>query len=135
MVRTRYNPKLKTIARKLRKGGTKAEALLWLQLKGRKIRGYQFTRQKPIGNFIVDFYCPRLALAIEIDGISHDSKLEQDKKREQRIKEQGISVLRFLDEDVKNNMSGVISVIEKWIEKLEREHSSDSKNPRVNTSL
>jgi len=73
-----YHPELKPLARRLRKEGTLAEVLLWEQLQGRKVKGYQFTRQKPIGNYIVDFYCSRLRLAIEADGISHDVKLERE---------------------------------------------------------
>ena len=125
MVRTHYNPKLKTLARKLRKGGTLAEVLLWQQMKGRKIKGYQFTRQKPIGNYIVDFYYPRLGLAVEIDGVSHDMKLENDKIRQIEIEKQDVRFLRFLESDVRNNLPGAIAVIEDWIERNERkEHGS-----------
>ncbi|MBU0710983.1 endonuclease domain-containing protein [bacterium] len=112
-----YNHKLKGLSRSLRKKGTKAEALLWLCLKGRKIKGYQFTRQKPIGNYIVDFYCSKLRLAIEIDGISHDDKLEYDRKRQQAIEAQGVRFLRFFDDDVKTNLEDVVQVIADWIEK------------------
>ncbi len=115
-MKIRYNPKLKSKARRLRKEGTKAEALLWLCLKGRKIGGYQFTRQKPIGNYIVDFYCPRLGLAIEIDGITHDHKQAYDRKRQREIESQGISILRFFDDDVKTNLDEVVKVIADWVE-------------------
>ena len=71
-----YNPKLKPLARKLRKEGTFAEVLLWDQLKGRKMKGYTFTRQKPIENYIVDFFCNRLRLVIEIDGVTHENNHE-----------------------------------------------------------
>jgi very-short-patch-repair endonuclease len=66
-----YNPKLKAKSRELRNNSTLAEVPLWNQLKGRKMRGYQFMRQKPIGNYIVDFFCSKLKLVIEIDGESH----------------------------------------------------------------
>lgn len=110
-----YNPKLKERARALRKRGTKAEALLWLCLKGRKIGDYQFTRQKPIGNYIVDFYCSKLRLAIEIDGISHDDKLEYDRRRQRQIESQGVRFLRFSDEDVRENLQDVVQVIADWV--------------------
>ncbi|UCE17563.1 MAG: endonuclease domain-containing protein [Gemmatimonadota bacterium] len=121
MVRTHYNPKLKHFARKLRKSGTLAEAILWQELKGRKIKGYQFTRQKPIGDYIVDFYCPRLSLAVEVDGVSHDERLERDKIRQTEIEKQGFRFLRFLESDVRHNLPGVIAMIEHWIERNERQ--------------
>ena len=80
-----YNPKLKLIARKLRNNSTKSEALMWNFLKGKQIRGCDFHRQKPIGNFIVDFYCSELLLAIEIDGESHYGNEEKDLKRQKEI--------------------------------------------------
>ena len=76
----RYNPELKQRARDLRKQGVLSEVLLWNQLKGRKLRGYQFMRQKPIGAYIVDFYCSKLRLVIEIDGESHSGKFDYDEK-------------------------------------------------------
>lgn len=77
-----YNPKLKAHARELRKQGVLSEVLLWEHLKGRKMRGYQFMRQKPIGDYIVDFYCSKLKMAIEIDGESHDGRFLYDMARE-----------------------------------------------------
>ena len=62
-----YNPKLKYHARELRKKGVLSEVLLWNHLKGRKMRGCQFMRQKPVGDYIVDFYCNKLKLVIEIE--------------------------------------------------------------------
>ena len=79
-----YNPKLKALSRGLRKKGTLSEVLLWNVLKGKKIKGYQFMRQKPIGDFIVDYYCSKLKLVIEIDGISHNDKSEYDRIRQQK---------------------------------------------------
>ena len=66
-----YNPKLKEKARHLRNNSTKAEIRLWLYLKRRQMMGYDFHRQKPIDNFIVDFFCRELMLAIELDGYTH----------------------------------------------------------------
>ncbi len=77
-----YNQKLKFLSRELRKKSTLSEVLLWNKLKARKIKGYQFMRQKPINNYIVDFYCSKLKLVIEIDGISHNDKSEKDRKRQ-----------------------------------------------------
>jgi very-short-patch-repair endonuclease len=68
------NPHLKDLARELRNHSTLAEVLLWNQIKNKKLLGYDFHRQKPIDRFIVDFFCPDLMLAIEIDGASHGQK-------------------------------------------------------------
>ena len=89
-MRIYYNPKLKALSRELRKKGTLSEPLLWNVLKGRRIKGYQFMRQKPVGNYIVDFFCSKLKLAIEIDGISHNGKGESDKIRQQKLESLGL---------------------------------------------
>jgi len=80
----RYNPRLKQIARTLRNNMTLSEILLWQQIKGKKVLGYDFHRQKPIDEYVVDFYCPELKLVIEIDGDSHDGKEKEDFIRQQK---------------------------------------------------
>jgi very-short-patch-repair endonuclease len=77
-----YNPKLKERARHLRNNSTLSEVLLWNELKNGKMKGKDFHRQKPIINFIADFFCPELKLVIEIDGNSHDKENAYDKDRE-----------------------------------------------------
>ena len=109
-----YNPKLKSLARELRKKGVLSEVLLWQQLKGRKLHGLDFHRQKPIDNYIVDFFCSEMMLAIEIDGESHREIYEQDQERQARLESFGITILRFRDEDVKANLEGVIQSISQW---------------------
>ena len=98
-----------------------SEVLLWNELKARRLRNYQFMRQKPIGNFIVDFYCSKLKLAIEIDGESHDYEdtVERDQRKDKYLKEIGLIILRFDDLDVKKNIEYVLDTIEDWIERLE----------------
>jgi len=113
-----YNPKLKQRTRELRKNSTLSEVLLWMEIKGKKIRGYQFHRQVPIDEYIVDFYCHELMLAIEIDGASHDN-FEKDLKRQKRIEGLGVSFLRFYDSDVKNNLHSVVQLINDWIIEFE----------------
>jgi very-short-patch-repair endonuclease len=103
-MRIYYNPKLKALARGLRNNSTLSEVLLWKQLKARKMKGYQFMRQKPIGDYIVDFYCSRLRLVIEIDGESHVSRSREDELRQHELESLGLSVLRFYDSDVKKNI-------------------------------
>jgi very-short-patch-repair endonuclease len=111
-----YNPKLKELARRLRKNSTLSEVLLWEQIKNRKVKGCRFLRQKPIDNYIVDFYCPELMLAIEVDGVTHDNKADSDKDRQDRLESLGVKFLRFLDIDIKTNLQGVLSTIQRWIE-------------------
>ena len=111
-----YNAKLKQLARDLRNYSTLSEVLLWNHLKRKQMKSYDFHRQKPIDDFIVDFFCNELMLAIEIDGDSHDYKLDEDKKRQKQLEFQGVHFLRFSDTEVKQNLEGVLIKIEKWID-------------------
>ncbi len=111
-----YNPRLKQIARNLRNNMTLSEILLWKELKGKKLLGYDFHRQKPIDEYVVDFYCPKLRLVIEVDGDSHDGKEKADRIRQKRIESFGLTVLRFWDDDVKHNVEGIVEQIKEWIE-------------------
>ena len=120
-----YNPKLKLLARRLRSKSTKAEILLWQYLKGKQMEGYDFHRQRPINSYIVDFFCSELMLAIEIDGISHDQKMEADRIRQKRLESFGVKILRFLDDDVKENLEGVVMRIKEWIEEYVSDLSRD----------
>jgi very-short-patch-repair endonuclease len=110
-----YNPKLKAFARKLRNNSTFTEIMMWNYLKKKQLRGYDFDRQRPIDNYIVDFYCKDLQLAIEIDGESHYGNPERDKKKDKRLKELGVTVLRFDDMEVVHRLDNVIKKIENWI--------------------
>ncbi|MFZ0452735.1 MAG: DUF559 domain-containing protein [Ignavibacteriaceae bacterium] len=112
-----YNPKLKEFARKLRNDSTFTEILLWNYLKKKQMRGCDFDRQKPIDNYIVDFYCKDLKLAIEIDGESHYGREDKDKKRDKRLNKFGITVLRVDDLDVRYKLETVLQTIENWIDK------------------
>jgi very-short-patch-repair endonuclease len=111
-----YDPKLKPLSRELGKKSTLAEVLLWNHLKGSKMLGLGFLRQKPIDKYIVDFYCPKLKLVVEIDGSSHRGKFESDQTRESDLKAPGLHVLRFTDKKGKQDMSNVLWVIQCWIE-------------------
>jgi very-short-patch-repair endonuclease len=79
--------------------------------------GYDFDRQRPINNYIVDFYCKELCLAIEIDGDTHIYKYDYDEERQRSLEKLGVNFLRFEDIEVKRNMSNVLRVIENWIQK------------------
>ena len=115
----KYNPKLKERARYLRKNSTLAEILFWKQIKG-KFFGYEFHRQVPIDEFIVDFYCHELKLAVEIDGISHnENKYDYDMARGLSLKKIGVEVIRFDDVDVKKNLESVLLSLKSKIKEIE----------------
>ncbi len=118
-----YNPDLKPKAKKLRQNMTFSEILLWNRIKARQLMGFQFNRQRPIDNYIVDFYCKDLMLAIEVDGASHDAVDVQkyDGRRQKRLEKLGVRFLRFDDLDVKKNIDDVVMTIQLWIE----EHQED----------
>ena len=123
-MRIRYDPKLKEVARKLRGNPTLSEVLLWHQLKKRELMGYDFHRQKPIDGYIVDFFCSKLGLIIEIDGGSHSGKAETDRERQSRLEGLSLHFLRFSDADVKDNMEGVVLRIREWISSFERSYKT-----------
>jgi very-short-patch-repair endonuclease len=114
-----YNKNLKSFARKHRNNSTKAEIRLWCELlRNKQMMGYSFLRQRPIDNFIADFYCKELKLVVETDGITHlsDENLSKDKLKDEKLKALGITVLRFWDDEVMNDIENVRRTIEIWIE-------------------
>jgi len=111
-----YDPKLKQRSRELRRKSTLAEVLLWNELKRRKMLGYPFLRQRPIHQYIVDFYCPKLKLVIEIDGESHRNKSQSDQIKQEALEQLGLHVLRFQDREVKHDMANVVRRIQNCIE-------------------
>ncbi len=120
-----YNPALKKLARKLRNNATKAERVLWHSLSGKQCFGYDFHRQKPLGNYIVDFFCQELMLAIEVDGVSHNQKSvqEKDREKEEFLNSIGITVLRFQDSEIYPENRDALRAIEEYVlesEKLKR---------------
>jgi very-short-patch-repair endonuclease len=108
-----YNPKLKALANKLRKDMTFGEVLLWNELKEDQMLGFDFDRQRCIDNYIVDFYCKELMLAIEIDGMSHDNEESfiKDNLRQKRLENLGVKFIRFSEADVKYDMENVMRAI------------------------
>ena len=111
-----YSPALKEYARHLRNNSTLTEILLWNRLSGRQMRGYDFHRQKPLGTYIVDFFCNELMLAIEIDGNYHIGREEHDMQREQRLARMGVRFLRFTTTDITERMQQVLQTIALWID-------------------
>ena len=124
-----YNPILTEFARQLRNDSTKTEIFLWLKLKGKQMYGYDFHRQKPIDNYILDFFCHELMLGIEVDGYSHEflEVYEKDTVKQKRMRELGITVLRFSDEQVLNDMENVIRAIEFFIFEKEKHTPNPSR--------
>lgn len=116
---------LKQRSRDLRQEGTLGEVLLWGQLRRKQIRGYQFNRQKPLANFIVDFYCRKLNLVIEIDGSSHmhEATMAHGLARENKLHNLGLSILRFSENEVRNQIDDVLEKIDAWIEQSENEQN------------
>jgi very-short-patch-repair endonuclease len=82
------------------------------------MKGYQFLRQRPVMDSIADFMCKELHLIIEVDGITHDNKLEKDRGRDDRLRQTGFHVVRFTDEEVLTNIEGVMREIERIIEEI-----------------
>jgi very-short-patch-repair endonuclease len=117
-----YNKKLQPLARRLRKSLTKSEACLWkYALKAKQLKGYPFRRQRPVLQYIADFFCKELMLIIELDGITHDNEISHSKdiRREERLTRAGFKIARFTDEEVLNNIAGVILKLEKIISDIE----------------
>ena len=125
---TYYNPKLKSLARELHNNSTKSEIIFWLKIKGKAYYGYDFHRQKPIDNYILDFYCDELMLGIEIDGYSHQflEVFNKDTIKEKRMNELGVTVLRFTDEQVLKDMENVIRALEDYIYEFEKHSPNPS---------
>jgi very-short-patch-repair endonuclease len=113
-----YNKNLKEFSRKLRNNSTLGEILLWKQLRAGSMKGYTFNRQKPLNNFIVDFYCKPLNFVIEVDGGYHfeDEQKIKDAERQHALQVMGINFLRFHDEEIRKDMNVVLKTIEKYIE-------------------
>jgi len=117
-----YNSELKEYARYLRNNSTLSEVLLWNKIK-KKALGVEFHRQVPLNNFIVDFYCTELQLAIEVDGTSHNHMYQYDCKRQNILEKQGVVFLRIDDIDVKTNINGVLIAVQNTIDKIKGESS------------
>ena len=98
-----------------------AEIILWSKLKGKQIYGYKFRRQYSVGSYVIDFYCPKLKLAIEVDGMSHfqPGSEERDNERQKYIENYGIYFLRYINTDIYENLEGVIEQIGETIQEME----------------
>jgi len=108
-----YNKNLKNLARELRKNMTDAERHLWSKIRRKQLKNYQFYRQKNIGSYIVDFYCPAAKLIVEVDGGQHyvSETIKNDEIRDNYLGNLGFTVLRFSDRDIFKNIEGVLQRI------------------------
>jgi very-short-patch-repair endonuclease len=113
----RYKANLKNKARQLRKNMTDSEHVLWSRLRAKQLLGVQFYRQKPIGEYILDFFAPKTKLVIEVDGSQHmrDSQAEKDKQRDEYLAGVGLLVLRFNSREVLEETDEVVEVIHRTI--------------------
>ena len=102
-------------AKELRRDMTPAEKILWQELRANKL-GFHFRRQQVIAGFIVDFYCHKAALVIEVDGDIHDLQQEEDERRDKVLREMGLRVVRFRNEEVMKNLSAVVGKVRELVE-------------------
>ena len=112
-----YENKLNVHSRRLRHGMTDAEIKLWLRLRGKQILGIQFYRQKPIGNYIVDFYAPKAQLVVELDGSQHflENQIVKDKQRDHYLQSKGLTVIRFNNLQTLQELEGVVEIIFRFV--------------------
>ena len=112
-----YNGKLKDRARELRQNMTDAEKLLWSKIRRKQLDGLQFYRQRIIGDYIVDFYCPKAGLVVEVDGGQHYIPKGQhnDQVRGDNIEKLGLKVVRFSNIDVLKNIDGVFQKLQEMV--------------------
>jgi very-short-patch-repair endonuclease len=112
MHRVRYiSAELGQQARQLRRVATPAERVLWNALRAGRLDGHKFRRQHPLGRFILDFYCARSRLCIEVDGEVHAKQRERDLARDATLFSRGVVTLRFSNEQVFRDLSGVLNTI------------------------
>lgn len=112
-----YNPNLKQLSRNLRNDSTLGEVLLWKELRGKQFANYDFHRQKPLLNYIADFYCNELELVIEIDGQYHNhiETYKLDLQREAELQKYNVTILRFTEQEVRKDMVNVMKTIKDYI--------------------
>jgi very-short-patch-repair endonuclease len=122
-------------ARRLRRDETEVERRLWRKLRGAQIEGASFRRQHPAGNYILDFYCPALCLAIELDGGQHAESASKDRQRDEWLVQRGVTVLRFWNSDVTGNFSGVLEVIAAKVSELKSEKLIPTRRWRADLPL
>ena len=127
-------------ARDMRLKGTKAEEIFWRAVRRKRLCGLKFIRQKPLLGYIADFYCAELKLVIEIDGGIHDHSEEYDRRRSAKLNDKGITVLRFKNEQIINDLRGVLSNLKQTLSSFlppgrKRESLESKKHPALKDSV
>jgi very-short-patch-repair endonuclease len=117
-IKSNYNKELKFLAREKRSNSTLGEILLWKNLLSKSQLGFQFNRQFPFENYILDFICRKLKLVIEVDGSSHNFKHEEDNLRDMKLHKLGYEVLRVSEHDVRHNFENVSRAVVSKVEEL-----------------
>jgi very-short-patch-repair endonuclease len=117
----RYLNELRELSRGNRNRGTVSEKAAWNEIFRKEKLGYKFTRQKPIGKFVIDFYCSKLLLAIEIDGGSHKTKEYLDRERDRYLEQRGIKTIRVKDHEVIARNKEVMEIMRREINEREKE--------------
>jgi very-short-patch-repair endonuclease len=108
------SPGIKARSRKLRRNMTECEKILWSKLRKKQQSGMYFRRQHPYAVYIIDFYCFKANLAIEVDGPIHELKTEYDMERTKFLESSGLTVLRFTNRDIKTRIDHVLEVINNY---------------------
>src|SRR5687768_16396818 len=123
-------------ARRLRRDSTDVEMRLWQKLRSRKL-GADFRRQHPAGSFVLDFYCPTLRLAIELDGGQHANARHEakDKQRDDWLNERGVTMLRFWNSDITENLGGVLEVVALKVAELQTAKMTPTRRWRADLPL
>ena len=116
----KYNrPEQKDLRQQLRNGGEAPEAVMWTFIKNRQLDGMKFRRQFGVGPYVLDFYCPEIKLAIELDGNEHYTVIGKfnDERREEYLKSLGITIIRFENKDIWCSTDLVLETIKKYSSK------------------
>lgn len=106
-----------------------AELKLWAEIKGKQLEGVKFRRQHPISRYIVDFYAAQLKLVVEVDGDTHDEKKEYDARRTDFLKQKGYDVLRFTNEEIHQDLEGVLEILREKCKKQKKDADPHPPSP------
>ncbi len=130
-----YNPELREKAKQLRKAGVLSEVLFWNKVKNKQALDLDFERQKIIGNYIVDFYCPELGIVVEIDGESHNDKGLYDQDREKYLVGLGLEIIHYADLEIKKRLDIVMGDLYIYLESKKTPRQSVTATPQEGNSV
>jgi very-short-patch-repair endonuclease len=114
------------VAQLLRRKQTPAELALWYHLRSNRLDGLQFRRQQVIDGFIADFYCHAIGLVIEVDGMIHESQSDYDAERDRILRERGLAILRFTNDQIMHNRAAVLETIREFVRSRSKASKSES---------